>query len=201
MVKKMFLGILVSLFVFPAFAQENRVKRLPEIAQPTSEDYHVYREKNTGFFAAAELVGGYSCRLFNSNFGFLELDAIGGYRFNEYLHVGAGLGARYYFDNNKARYTTSKWAGPIFLDVRGQFIPSLHRNVVPYYSFDIGGTIRDGFMIRPTLGLRIGENRSAFLVGIAYTGQDMTTPWYREGERVKRGRFVSFVNLKIGYQF
>ena len=101
-------------------------------------------------------------RLFNSNFGYTEIDAVAGYRFNEYVRVGLGLGARYYFDNNKVRSTLSEWAFPIFLNVRGNFIPTRYRDVVPYYSFDIGVTVRDGFMLRPTVGLRVGRERSAW---------------------------------------
>lgn len=202
MVRKLITALLTILVISPAFSQENTVRRLPEIKGENAKPYQVYTEYKTGFFCAAELAGAYSCRLEKSNFGFLELDAIGGYRFNEYLNVGAGMGARYYFANNRIRYSRAKWGGPIFIDVRGQLIPHLYRNYVPYYSFDIGGTIRDGFMLRPTLGLRIGEVRSAFLIGIAYTGQSLTSfSWNDMGQKLKKNRFVSFITLKVGYQF
>lgn len=202
MVRKVITALLIIFALSPGFSQNNVVKRLPAIKEEKVGQYHNYAENQTGFFCAAELIGGYSCRLEKSNFGFLELDAVGGYRFNEYLNVGAGMGARYYFANNLIRHTTAKWAGPMFIDVRGQFIPHQFRNYVPYYSFDIGGTIRDGFMIRPTLGLRIGEPRSAFLVGISYTGQDLTSfRWDDLGQKTKKNRFVSFITLKVGYQF
>lgn len=202
MVRKIVTAFFIMFTLSPIFSQENIVRRLPEITEKKVEQYHNYAENQTGFFCAAELAGGYSCRLEKSNFGFLELDAVGGYRFNEYLNVGAGMGARYYFANNLIRYSTAKWAGPMFIDVRGQFIPHQFRNFVPYYSFDIGGTIRDGFMLRPTLGLRIGEPRSAFIVGISYTGQDLTSFRRDElGQKMKTNKFVSFITLKVGYQF
>lgn len=122
-----------------------------------------------------------------------------GYRFNEYVRVGLGLGARYYFDNNKVRSTLSEWAFPIFLNVRGNFIPTRYRDVVPYYSFDIGVTVRDGFMLRPTVGLRVGRERSAFLVGLGYVGQDLST--YSRDNLRKTRRFVNFITLKLGYEF
>ncbi len=122
-----------------------------------------------------------------------------GYRFNEYVRVGLGLGARYYFDNNKVRSTLSEWAFPIFLNIRGNFIPTRYRDVVPYYSFDIGGTVRDGFMLRPTVGLRVGLERSAFLVGLGYVGQDLST--YSRDNLRKTRRFVNFITLKLGYEF
>ena len=130
----------------------------------------------------------------NAGFG-----SVAGYRFNEYVRVGLGLGARYYFDNNKVRSTLSEWAFPIFLNVRGNFIPTRYRDVVPYYSFDIGGTVRDGFMLRPTVGLRVGRERSAFLVGLGYVGQDLST--YSRDNLRKTRRFVNFITLKLGYEF
>lgn len=202
MVRKVITALMIICTLSPSFSQDKVVKRLPEIKKKKVDQYHNYAEYQTGFFCAAELAGGYSCRLEKSNFGFLELDAVGGYRFNEYLNVGAGIGARYYFANNLIRYSTAKWAGPMFIDVRGQFIPHQFRNYVPYYSFDIGATIRDGFMLRPTLGLRIGEPRSAFLIGISYTGQNLTSFQCDElGKKMKKNRFVSFITLKVGYQF
>lgn len=203
MVRKVFLALVAVLAVLPAFGQNNVVRRYPKVNPASSpvNKYQEYTDRNSGFFWAAELMGGYSCRLNRSNFGFVELDAVAGYRINEYLNVGAGLGGRYYFDNDRVRYSTIKWGVPLFVDVRGQFIPSFNRNVVPYYSFDIGGTFRDGFMMRPTLGLRIGENRSAFLIGLAYTGQQITSYFYKNNFKNKKGKFASFITLKIGYQF
>ena len=97
------------------------------------------------------------------------------------------------------RSTLSEWAFPIFLNVRGNFIPTRYRDVVPYYSFDIGVTVRDGFMLRPTVGLRVGRERSAFLVGLGYVGQDLST--YSRDNLRKTRRFVNFITLKLGYEF
>lgn len=81
-------------------------------------------------------------------------------------------------------------------------IPGDYRNVTPYYSVDCGATLRDGFLIRPAVGLRIGRERSAFLVGIGYTGQNLKTTRCDADEAIGSGRrFVSFVNLHLGYEF
>ena len=50
----------------------------------------------------------------------------------------------------------------IFVNARGNFISQEVREIVPYWSVDIGGAIRDGFMFTPSFGCRIGEQRSAF---------------------------------------
>ena len=190
-------GLIAAACSVAATAQINQVTRLPEVG--ASEKQADYTSAGSGFWMAAEASAAYSCRLFNSNFGYTEIDAVAGYRFNEYVRVGLGFGARYYFDNNQVRSTLSEWAFPIFLNVRGNFIPTRYRDVVPYYSFDIGGTVRDGFMLRPTVGLRVGRERSAFLVGLGYVGQDLST-YSRDNLRETR-RFVNFITLKLGYEF
>ena len=190
-------GLIAAACSVAASAQINQVTRLPQVGAP--EKQADYTSVGSGFWMAAEASAAYSCRLFNSNFGYTEIDAVAGYRFNEYVRVGLGLGARYYFDNNKVRSTLSEWAFPIFLNVRGNFIPTRYRDVVPYYSFDIGVTVRDGFMLRPTVGLRVGRERSAFLVGLGYVGQDLST--YSRDNLRKTRRFVNFITLKLGYEF
>ncbi len=190
-------GLIAAACSVAASAQINQVTRLPQVG--ASEKQADYTSAGSGFWMAAEASAAYSCRLFNSNFGYTEIDAVAGYRFNEYVRVGLGLGARYYFDNNKVRSTLSEWAFPIFLNIRGNFIPTRYRDVVPYYSFDIGVTVRDGFMLRPTVGLRVGLERSAFLVGLGYVGQDLST--YSRDNLRKTRRFVNFITLKLGYEF
>lgn len=195
--KKILLFFLVVAFAVSATAQLNEVNRLPEVNG--SDIQKDYSENVKGYWMAVEASGAYSCRLFNSNFGYTELDAVMGYRFNEYFRGGVGFGARYYFDNDEVRVTGAEWAFPIFANARGNFIPTKYRSVVPFYSFDIGGTVRDGFMVRPSVGLRIGRERSAFLVSIGYSGQDISTYSKSTGDRTRK--FVSFVNMKIGYEF
>lgn len=188
------------LMAFPAFSQENEVRRMPEVNKDNLQ--HNYSADNTGFWIAAEAVGGYSCRLYNSNFALAEIDVTAGYRLNEYLRVGLGFGGRYYFDNSAVRYNGSEWAFPLYANARGNFIPTDYRTTVPYWSFDLGGTILDGFMMRPTVGLRIGQKRSAFLLGLTYTGQSLKGYTINErGTRDPKTKFVSFISLKLGYEF
>lgn len=198
--KKMILTAVAALGMLVCSAQENQIKRLPDVN--TRYEQKEYTENSTGFWAAVEASGAYSCRLFHSNFALAEVDAVFGYRFNDYVRVGIGVGGRYYFDNDKVRYTRSEWAFPLYANVRGNFMPTQYRNVVPYYSVDLGGTIRDGMMLRPTLGLRFGQERSAFLLGLGYLGQDLKSfACTEKGEIKSKRKFVSFITLKIGYEF
>lgn len=204
MVRKILMACAATLFMIsPAFSQENEVRRMPSVnTEKLQKDYSTF---DTGFWISAEAVGGYSCRLMHSNFSFAEVDVTGGYRFNEYLKVGIGFGGRYYFDNSKVRYSSSEWSFPIYANVRGNFIPTAYRSVVPYYSVDLGGTVRDGFLFRPAVGLRIGQKRNAFLVALAYTGQGLQSYEYEPTplfvKKEKKNKFVSFISLKLGYEF
>lgn len=164
----------------------------PNISSSSSlNDYATY---DKGFWMGVNFMGAYSLFLTEHCTPWAELSIVGGYRFNQYLKVGIGFGARYYFENSKLRERDIKWSFPILATVRGNIISDEYRTVVPYYSVEIGGTIQDGFMWRPTFGLRIGQSRSALLVGINYTGQDLI---YKTNKK----RYVSSLGLTIGYEF
>lgn len=163
--------------------------------KPGRNTYTEYYRSDKGFWFGFDLYGGVSTNVNKDNGGLGELDFTAGYRFNEYLRVGAGIGARYYIDNGNLRHSSVEWSFPIFANVRGNILPSYERRVVPYYSFSIGGAIRDGVMVRPTIGARFGDlKRSAFLLGLSYLGQDLKAP--NGGNK-----FQSFVTLNIGYEF
>lgn len=172
-----------------------------EVKMPTERNLSAkqtdYQELNKGFFMAGELSGGWSLNSGKSNLGFTELDATGGYRFSEYLRVGVGIGARVYFDNKDIRNMSHKWGMPLFLNLRGNFIPTDYREVIPFWSIDAGTTFPDGAMIRPTVGIRVGAPRSAFIASIGYLGQNLRTCVTPD----KKHSFYSFITLKLGYEF
>ena len=201
MVKKaLSLVAALAMCVSATIAQENQVNRLPEV-NPAYE-VNDYTTLNRGFWMAAEAAGGYSLRLNHSNFGFGEVDFTAGYRLSEYFRLGAGFGFRHYIDNDKVRYSDIAWSFPLYVNFRGNFIPTGERNVVPYYSVDFGGAIRDGIMLRPTIGLRIGQPRKAFIVGLSYTGQELKIFDYDENhDRCSKKKFASFISLRLGYEF
>lgn len=187
---------LLLLTVVAAGAQDNEIKRIPNKGyDPNQQQYETFR---TGFWAAAEVVGGVSCNHKSHNLGFSEVDVTAGYRFSQYFKAGIGIGARYYINQGNARRGDIKWGMPLFATVRGNLMPGEYRNVVPYYQVEVGGSIRDGFMFRPGLGLRIGEPRNAFTVAINYMGQDLAT-YNKSG--AKATKYTNFVALRLGYEF
>ena len=169
---------------------------------PAQREYSQY---GSGFWFSAEAGGGYSLNTAKglNNTAFAEVDLYGGYRFNEHFKAGLGLGGRYYFNPEILRRTSHNWAMPIMLNFRGNLIPQDYRTVVPFYSVDFGVSVTDAFMFRPTIGIRCGEPRSAFRLGVSYMLQNMRgwkldsyTSVYEASTRS-----VSFVALKIGYEF
>lgn len=179
-----------------AAAQDNQVRRLPEVGRDNS--VRPVAEFDRGFWFAVEASMGYTCRTGGDNVGMPELDITVGYRLNQYIKPGIGIGARYFINNSNIRRYSRKWDWPIYATVRGNLIDETYRDIVPYYSFDIGGAIQDGFMVRPTIGVRFGTSRSAFTLGLSYVGQSFAS-WNDDGE--KASKFYSGVALRLGYEF
>ncbi|MBD5206928.1 MAG: hypothetical protein HDS79_01455 [Bacteroidales bacterium] len=177
-------------------AQENRVNRIPEVTPDSNQTR--YEEFDKGFWWSAEALGGYSTRIYGHNMGMAELDVTAGYRFSEYIKVGLGLGARYYINQDHVRRYSSAWGMPIFVAARGNFVPGKYRFVTPYWGMEFGGSVRDGVMLRPTIGLHIGDPRSAFTIGLSYMGQSLAT-YNFEGHDATH--FTSFFCLRLGYEF
>lgn len=160
-----------------------------------------YTANNTGFWCAVEVEGAYSLNLSNANIPMTGLMFTGGYRFNDYFRIGLGAEARYFINNDKIRYSSISWDFPLFVNLRGNFMPTGYRDVVPYWSVDFGGAIRDDFMWRPTIGIRVGSQRSAFIVGLTYTGQILKAFKCTDTDVVKDNKYTSFLGLRLGYEF
>lgn len=151
-------------------------------------------EIDRGFWFSPQLSASYALFLKDKCTPWSELDLTGGYRFSQYLKAGLGIGCRWYLDNDNIRKCNVAVSFPIYATIRGNIIEETYRNFVPYYSFDIGGVVRDGFMWRPTIGLRVGQKRSAFLVGISYTGQTLKYV-------TDKNRYVSALGIVVGYEY
>lgn len=156
--------------------------------------YVDYENNDKGYWWAAELSGGPSVFYSKGNMGYTQLAVVNGYRFNDFIRIGVGLGVRYYIENKEVRAKSNPWSFPIYANLRGNFMPQDVRRVVPFWSIDAGAAIRDGFFFSPTLGIRFGGKRSNMIVGISYTGQTMDTKW-------KSDKMVSLLSAKIGYEF
>lgn len=156
-----------------------------------------YVEYDRGFFMSGELSGAWSLNSGRDNLGLVELDATAGYRFSDFFRAGIGIGARRYIDSDHVRYMSHDWGMPLFVNIRGNFVPTDYRTVVPFWSVDVGTTFPDGVMVRPTVGIRVGEKRSAFVASVGYLGQDIRTLPVNDKKRT----FYSFITLKLGYEF
>lgn len=161
-------------------------------------EYIHEKEFDKGFWWSAEFYSGCTCNVTDEqkNGGFSEFNLTAGYRYSEYIRFGIGFGGRYYIQNSNIRYKSIKWSFPLYFNIRGNMINSYERRVVPYYSLSIGGATQDGFMLRPTIGIRIGDyKRSALLVSISYLGQNLKRP--QDGKLKSQ----SFAVAGIGYEF
>ena len=170
---------------------QERVIKMPE--QP-KKSFNI-AEEDVSYWCAIELGGGSTTMENKKNVAMLGASYVGGYRFNQYLKVGAGLGILYYPNNSNVRDTKNHLAMPLFLNIRGNMLSDEIRRTIPYWSVNIGTTLPDGFFMTPTVGLRIGEKRNAFLVGVSYTIRHLkTAPSYSTDN-------YSGVLLKLGYEF
>lgn len=199
--RKIFLLLATVLFVgMGAFAQDNQVRRLPEVRHDNTQ--RPVSDLDRGFWFAVEASMGYTCRTGGDNVGMPEIDLAAGYRINQYIKPGIGIGARYFINNSNIRRSSRKWDWPIYATIRGNLIDETYRDIVPYYNFDIGGAIQDGFMVRPTIGVRFGTPRSAFTLGLSYVGQSFAScKVNKDNDLVKANKFYSAVALRVGYEF
>lgn len=190
--KKLWMMVFLSVSVLSvAYGQQGI--RLPE--QPNRSRYVDYRDCDRGFWCAVELEGGSSVFLDKTNLQAAALTYTGGYRFSEYLRVGVGFGGRYYFNNNSARRRDdSRFTLPLFADVRGNIISQASRDIVPYWNLKVGGIVWDGFFVSPTVGLRFGEQRNAWLLGLSYSFNTIRS-------YPGQGRETNFMLLRLGYEF
>ena len=173
-------------------AQE-RVVKMPEA--PKQSKYTEYSLKEKGYWWSADVAVGPALAFHEKTLLTTGINFVNGYRFDDYLRIGIGIGAQYHaLHNDDIRNTDIKWTMPIFLNARGNFISQDVREIVPFWSVDLGGVIRDGFMFTPSIGARIGEQRSAFLVSLGYS---LRTIDAKENHAKTR----NYIVLKLGYEF
>ena len=191
--KKLIIGLLLLMGVGQAMAQND--VRLPQ--RPNRPAYHDHTQLDNGFWIAIEAQGGTSLLSGKTNAQRAGVSVVGGYMFSEFLKVGLGMGGNCYVGNNQPmRDTGIEWTMPIYLDMRGNFGSQEVRNCVPYWSLDLGGAIRDGIFFSPTVGLRFGEKRNSWLLGINYTLSQIDN-----NKNANYPETVSFVSLKAGFEF
>ena len=202
MIKKVIFIIALVLTAGEMYAQI----RLPE--RPNRPKYVDHSETTSGFWCAAEANIGSSV-LFKDGVKDAQragISFVGGYMVNEFLKIGLGIGGLNYFNkNDELRSTDIKWTMPIYLDVRGNMTSQESRNFLPYWSVDIGAAVRDGFFFSPTIGMKFGEIRDSWLIGISYSIQQIKN-WTDQNKKFSplghtTPETVSFVSIKLGYEF
>lgn len=191
--KKFLSTLLLLLTVLTAAIAQNKEVRLPE--KPTRPGFTNFAERNTGFWISLEADGG--CSLMEgkkATLPYTNLCVTGGYRLSEYLRLGVGLGARVYYKNADYRDSNSKFALPLYVNVRGNFMSAYERQNVPFWSLNIGGIVREGFFAQPTLGYSFGGTRNNFLLGITYTISCFKN-------FAQKDQAYSYLGLRLGYEF
>lgn len=189
--KRYFLTAMVATCCTTAFAQYRQVT-LPEKSQRTA--YKDHSSQDTGFWCAVDVDGGSSLMYGKTNMQYTNLLFTGGYRINEFLRVGAGLGLRTYVHNNNVRHSDSPLALPLFVNTRGNILSAMDREAVPFWSVNAGGVVGDGFLLNPTLGYSFGGSRHNFLIGLSYTLSSFT-------DLTNAKRTYSYLGVTLGYEF
>ena len=188
--KILMIGMAVWALAGAANAQ-NREIRMPESPKATQLNI---AEADRGFWCVIEAGGGSTLMEEHKNVGMLEVSYTGGYRFNQYLKVGVGLGVLYYPNGEKVRDSGKKLAMPLFLNLRGNLLSDEIRRTVPFWSVNVGTAMPDGLFLTPSVGLRIGEKRNAFLMSVGYTLRHLKTA-------VGCCENYSGAMVKLGYEF
>lgn len=172
---------------------------VPEESQRPAYVHHADLEK--GYWFAVE--GNYGQAIFRGKSeGYTQLSFTNGYRINEYLRIGGGFGARWYVVNNSCRHGSNDWSFPVYANARGNILSQNVLHIVPYWSFDTGVAINDGFFFSPTIGARFASKRSNLLLALSYMGQDMKFDYLTAENRIaKETKFVNFLSFKIGFEF
>lgn len=157
-----------------------------------------------GFWCALEAEVGTSAMPQSRNMQDVGLQFIGGFRVSEMFRVGVGVGFRNYVNDPSVRYRDDAWAFPIFLNLRGNIVTQEVYHAVPFWSLSAGTVVRDGLMIQPKIGVRIGTDRNAFTVALGYRYQQMNTTYDKtvwDDPCYNKNDNVNGVSLTLGYEF
>ena len=174
-----------------ASAQHRDVK-LPET--PKQSNYRDYSTANSGFWCAVDVDGGSSVMAVRSNMQYVGASVTGGFRLNEFLRMGVGVGARIYVNNADVRDTDNRVGIPVVANVRGNIISAYDRDGVPFWSLNIGGITSEGFFASPTIGYSFGGLRNNFQIGLTYTISSFRNS-------LKENVAYSYFGLRMGYEF
>lgn len=183
------LVILVCLLL-PAAAFSQEIK---EPGEPRLQYLNI-AEFDRGFWFSVDAEYGGTLMQLQQNTSMLGLNATMGYRFSQFLKIGAGLGALYYMNNDNIRKDKRRFVLPLYANLRGNFLNDDIYHVTPYWSVNVGAVVGDGFFASPMVGVRLGEKRSAFILAVGYSFRMLNA--LPELTDKYHGMFV-----KLGYEF
>lgn len=186
---RLFLIVCSILLAYSGIAQE-RIIKMPDYPK---KDMNI-AELNKGYWCSIEINSGATLMEGHKNLALVNAEFTNGYRFSEWLKLGAGIGVTYYVNNNNVRTTSNHLSMPLFINARGNILTESIRSILPYWSVNIGTSLPDGFFFTPTVGIRVGEPRSAFLIGLSYSLRHLKTcPNCIDN--------YSGAMIKVGYEF
>ena len=159
-------------------------------------------DNDKGFWCAASISPAAAFASNGSRATFAQADIVLGYRFSEFFKIGVGVGPRYVIPVNanttmmfpKGQFNTIDL--PAYLDLRGSLKSQESSKVVPYWSVDAGYGIGQGLYASPTIGIRIGQPRGSFLVGLSYIFQH-----YDYSKAQMENQIAHVAGLRLGYEF
>lgn len=179
----------LALMMVPALAQNHTDYTLPQ--QPKRAKYVDYPSQDKGFWFAVQATGVVLVGL-DIPVPTTSVDLIAGYRFGEFFKVGAGISPGFF------------WMGafnmPVYLDLRGNIISQESRMVVPYWSLDTGYNVGQptGFMVSPTIGVRVGMPRNNFIAGVTYFLQTQPNNSVLHTGEIN---LYNSIGIRLGYEF
>lgn len=190
--RRIVVGISLVCMGFVTSLAQSRQIIMPEESQ--EKGFANLAEQEQGYWCSIDAEFGSTLMENKKNVASVGVNFTNGYRFNEYLKVGIGLGVLYYVNSDNVRARKSHLAMPLFVNLHGNMVTEEIRRTVPYWSVNVGTAMPDGFFFNPQVGLRIGEKRSAFCIGIGYVLRKLDSLSQNTSS-------YSGASLKIGYEF
>lgn len=184
---KSIITLLLAILTVTIQAQEIRMPQMPK-----KKPYKDLSMQEKGFWFAVEAGAGSTAESGMKNAQIATATVTGGYRFSEFLKIGAGVGGGYYFNNSDIRSSSERVNIPVFLNVRGNIMTQEYQTAVPYWAFSAGSRINDGTFFSPAIGFRFGEHRSSFIMAVRYE--------YGQIKLVDGKKWCSSFHLSFGYE-
>ncbi len=150
--------------------------------------------QKSGYWCTAEFSAGSTAMMNQHNSPYIGASFSNGYRLNEYLKLGVGIGCNWWVLNSHIRESDISLTLPLYACARGNFLPDILTSSAPYWDIKVGSAVGDGFFFSPSIGMRFGESRSAFTVSVGYA--------YRDVKRISDHKSIMHcAELHLGYEF